>query len=173
MIDKGRFVVRSGVKESCRWSRKAPSVSRSPLPPGDPTHPVKRELIFLGERYALLKESRETTKEHARAGSYLCADVLCLTLQTTTERPEFSLGLSEFGARARPPGDPSPPPQPHPVVRAGPHRAYGGLSRAATAFPSPRVRLISPLLSLLTARENSCERSLLYGEGGPATRRRV
>lgn len=135
---------------------------------------ASRELIFLGERSrALLKESRETTKERARAGLYTCAPTLRLTLQTTTtttERPEFSLvGLTEFGARAHPASSLHPPTLR--LCERDHHRAYGGVSRAATAFPSPRVidLALSP-----TARENKreflCERDPFSTEKGDRQR---
>lgn len=99
------------------------------------THRVKRVNISRRAlRGCCLKESRETTKEeYTRAGLYSCADTLsCLTLQTTTERPEFSLGLSEFGARARVhPASPLLPPNRPPRLCERDLRAYGGVSRAA------------------------------------------
>lgn len=159
------------VKESLSLKpRKAggTSFSQSPLPPGD-RDASRQERVDISRRALRVVvggESRDDERGAYAPSAYLCADTLCLTLpDTTIKRPEFSLGLSEFGARARPPGDPSPPPQSHLRLceRESPY-----LRRALPSRDRVSESTSDRSLSAATAREIS----LLYGEGGPATRRR-
>lgn len=124
----------------------------------------------------MLKESRETTKEqarHARRFILVRCWTLCLALQTTTERPEFSLGLSEALARARPPGIPSPPPQLSGCASETTVLTAGS-PEPPTAFPSPRVidlSLLSPTArEREKTRENSFVRDLFSTEKGDRQR---
>lgn len=172
--DRGGLLSGSGERELSLETQKAPSISQRRRCRPETTHRVKR-VVNISRRalrvVVVEGESRDDEGAHARAGLYLCADTLSHSLQTTTERPEFSLWVfrSLARSRARPPGVPSPPPPNPPVVRARDHRAYGpGSPEPPTAFPSPRVFDLSlpfsPTAREKRTRENSCERDLFSTE---------
>lgn len=118
----------------------------------------------------MLKESRETTKEHTRAGLYLCADTLSHSRDDDRTPGILSGSFGVWRARAHPAHHTLSSPQPSGCASERPPPCLRhGVSRAADRVSeSTSDRSLS-----LSHSEREQERSLLYGEGGPAARRRA
>lgn len=117
--DKRRFVVRSGERE---LSLKPKSAQRQPVAAAArrPRIAFKRVNISRRALRVVEGESRDNERAHERAGLCLCADTLSHSSDDDRTPGKFSLGLSEFGARERPPCVPALLPPNPPVVRARP-----------------------------------------------------